>query len=51
MIRNDAVITGFLQQNDIKIVGKPYVEVQNWNLDKETLDLIIVFLSIRTRNW
>jgi hypothetical protein len=22
---NDAVITGFLQQNDIKIVGKPYV--------------------------
>jgi hypothetical protein len=43
MIRNDAVITGFLQQNDIKIVGKPYVEVQNWNLDKETLDFNYCF--------
>lgn len=43
MIRNDAVITGFLQQNDIKIVGSPYVEVQNWNLDKETLDFSYCF--------
>jgi hypothetical protein len=42
MIRNDAVITGFLQQNDIKIVGKPYVEVQNY-LDKETLDFNYCF--------
>jgi effector-binding domain-containing protein len=43
MIRNDAVITGFLQQNNIKIVGKPYVEIQNWNLDKETLDFNYCF--------
>ncbi|MFQ3173414.1 MAG: effector-binding domain-containing protein [Flavobacterium sp.] len=43
MIRNDAVITGFLQQNNIKIVGKPYVEVLNWNLDNETLDFNYCF--------
>lgn len=43
MIRNDAVITGFLQQNNIKIVGKPYLEIQDWNLDKETLDFNYCF--------
>jgi effector-binding domain-containing protein len=43
MIRNDAIITGFLQQNNIKIVGKPYVEIQDWNLDKETLDFNYCF--------
>lgn len=43
MIRNDAIITGFLQQNNIKIVGKPYVEIQDWNLDKETLNFNYCF--------
>jgi hypothetical protein len=42
MIRNDAVITGFLQQNDIKIV-KTVCRSQNWNLDKETLDFNYCF--------
>lgn len=43
MIRNDAIITGFLQQNNIKIVGKPYLEIQDWNLDKETLNFNYCF--------
>ena len=38
MIQSDGVITGYLQQNHIKITGRPYVEVINWDLDKETLD-------------
>jgi effector-binding domain-containing protein len=37
MIESDAVITGYLQNNSIKITGRPYVEIENWNLDKETL--------------
>lgn len=43
MIANDEIITGFLQQNNIKIIGKPYVEIENWNLDKETLDFNYCF--------
>jgi effector-binding domain-containing protein len=43
MIMNDAIITGFLQQNSIKVVDKPYLEIQNWNLDKETLDFNYCF--------
>jgi effector-binding domain-containing protein len=43
MIANDAIITGFLQQNNIKIIGKPYVEIENWNFDKETLDFNYCF--------
>lgn len=43
MIANDAIITGYLQQNNIKIIGKPYVEIQNWDLDKETLDFNYCF--------
>ncbi|MBF2708861.1 GyrI-like domain-containing protein [Flavobacterium soyangense] len=37
MIGNDAIITGYLQNNNIKITGKPYVEIENWDLDNETL--------------
>lgn len=37
MISNDAVITGFLYTNKIKIIDRPYVEIVNWDLDKETL--------------
>ena len=37
MIANDATITGFLFNNKIKITGKPYVEITDWNLDNETI--------------
>nr|WP_315157348.1 hypothetical protein [uncultured Flavobacterium sp.] len=37
MIGNDAAITGFLYTHKIKIVGRPYVEIVDWDLDKETL--------------
>lgn len=37
MISNDGNITGYLQKNNIKIIGKPYVEVTNWDRDKEIL--------------
>jgi effector-binding domain-containing protein len=37
MIGNDPVITGFLGSHQIKIIGNPYLEITQWNLDKETL--------------
>lgn len=43
MIQNDATITGYLQSNNIKIVGRPFVEVQNWDLDSEKLDFNYCF--------
>lgn len=43
MIVNDAAITGFLQQSNIKIVGRPYVEIENWDLDKEQLEFNYCF--------
>lgn len=43
MIMNDAAITGFLEQNKIKIIGRPYVEVENWNIDKERLNFNYCF--------
>lgn len=43
MIANDAVITGFLQTHNIKILGRPYVEVTNWDQTKETLDFDYCF--------
>lgn len=43
MISNDGYITGYLQKNNIKIIGKPYVEVTNWNRDKETLEFNYCF--------
>lgn len=43
MIMNDADITGFLYKNKLKIVGRPYVEITNWNLDKETIDFNYCF--------
>jgi effector-binding domain-containing protein len=43
MIANDALITGFLFENQIKIIGRPYVEITNWNLDKETIDFNYCF--------
>ncbi len=43
MIIRDADITGFLFTNKIKITGKPYVEITNWDLDKETIDFNYCF--------
>jgi effector-binding domain-containing protein len=43
MIANDAFITSFLFENQIKIIGRPYVEIINWNLDKETIDFNYCF--------
>ena len=37
MIGNDAAITGFLYTHKIKIVDRPYVEIVDWDLDKETI--------------
>ena len=37
MIATDAVITGFLFNNKIEIKGKPYLEITNWDFDKETV--------------
>ncbi|MFV8377213.1 hypothetical protein [Flavobacterium sp. LB3R33] len=43
MIANDAGITGFLFENQIEIIGKPYLEITNWNLDNETIDFNYCF--------
>ncbi|MDP3680960.1 MAG: hypothetical protein Q8R22_09010 [Flavobacterium sp.] len=43
MIANDAIITGFLFENKIKIKGRPYLEILNWDLDKETIDFNYCF--------
>lgn len=37
MIASDNIITGYLQKNSIKIIGHPYVEITNWDRDKEIL--------------
>jgi effector-binding domain-containing protein len=43
MIMTDADITGFLYSHKIEIIGKPFVEITNWNLDKETIDFNYCF--------
>lgn len=43
MIVSDADITGFLLNNKIKIIGKPYVEITNWDLEKEIVDFNYCF--------
>jgi effector-binding domain-containing protein len=43
MIGNDGLITGFLQTHNIKIKGRPYVEVIKWDFEKETLDFNYCF--------
>lgn len=43
MIEKDEIITGYLHDNSIKIIGKPYLEVENWNIDKELLDFNYCF--------
>lgn len=43
MIKNDAIITGYLFNNKIKIIGKPFVEVTHWDKDKELLEFNYCF--------
>lgn len=43
MIRDDNVITGYLQQNGIAITGKPYVEILKWNQKTEQLEFNYCF--------
>lgn len=43
MIANDAIITGFLFENQIKIKGRPYLEIVKWDRDKETIDFNYCF--------
>lgn len=43
MIMSDAGITGFLFDNNIKIIGRPYLEITNWNLESETIDFNYCF--------
>ena len=43
LISNDALITGFLYDNNIKIEGRPYIEITNWNVDTETLEFNYCF--------
>ncbi|HEU4788679.1 MAG TPA: hypothetical protein VFS71_03250 [Flavobacterium sp.] len=37
LIMRDGDITGFLRIHNIKIIGRPYIEIVNWDLDKEKL--------------
>jgi effector-binding domain-containing protein len=43
MIMNDPKVTGYLYKNNIKIIGKPYVEINLWDLDSEMLDFNYCF--------
>ena len=43
MIANDPTITGFLGSNNIKITGKPYLEITHWDLDNEMLEFNYCF--------
>jgi effector-binding domain-containing protein len=43
MIMNDPKVTGYLFKNNIKIIGKPYVEINSWDLDTEMLDFNYCF--------
>ena len=44
MIGHDADIVGYLDKNKIKIIGhRPYLEVTNWDKDKETVEFNYCF--------
>ncbi len=43
MMKNDAIITGFLHSNSIRITGRPYVEINHWDQDNELLDFNYCF--------
>ena len=44
MIENDPIIVGYLEKNKIKIIGfRPYLEITDWNQDKETVSFNYCF--------
>jgi effector-binding domain-containing protein len=43
MIANDGIITGYLHNNNIKIIGKPYAEITRWDRDKELVEFNYCF--------
>jgi effector-binding domain-containing protein len=43
MIRDDGLITGYLGQNAIPIIGKPYVEILKWDQKTEQLEFNYCF--------
>jgi effector-binding domain-containing protein len=43
MIGNDGLITGYLHHNNIKIIGRPYVEITKWDFEKQTLEFNYCF--------
>lgn len=43
LIMRNGDITGFLRNNNIKIIGRPYIEIVNWDLDREKLDFNFCF--------
>ena len=44
MIENDPIIVGYLDKNKIKIIGfRPYLEITNWDQDKETVSFNYCF--------
>jgi effector-binding domain-containing protein len=43
MIENDGLITGFLYTHNIKITGRPYVEITHWDLEREHLEFNYCF--------
>ena len=51
MIGNDNIITGFLYKNHIKIIGRPYAEINKWDLEKETLDFNYCFPIDKNSKW
>ena len=50
MIMDDSKITGFLYNKNIKIIGKPYIEVTYWNLETEQLEFNYCFPINKTKN-
>ena len=50
MIMDDSKITGFLYNKNIKIIGKPYIEVTYWNLETEQLEFNYCFPINKTKS-
>ena len=43
MISSDAIITGFLASNNIKIKGRPYLEITKWDFNSEIIEFNYCF--------
>jgi effector-binding domain-containing protein len=52
MIQNDPIIVGYLDRHKIKIIGfRPYLEVTDWNQDKETVSFNYCFPIARNTKY